>query len=189
MHCHSLYFTWISLMKTVFLKSWFVKEMIFGIYWSLSISDLNFLVWKFKKCLKESQRQALTSQNCRRSYQLISKQLPLIWWPKVTNTPWSNSIFIFYSADMYLIHFLGWYYINWFVVFFLKLLWQFLFLLLERLAGYPAELPKINFDAYRKQLKNPAAIDALEKGVRFINFTLITIYMNLKCSKFLMYSF
>jgi len=38
----------------------------------------------------------------------------------------------------------------------------------QRLASYPAELPKIDFAAYKKQLKNPAVIDALEKGVILI---------------------
>ncbi len=34
-----------------------------------------------------------------------------------------------------------------------------------RLASLPANLPKIDFEAYKKQLPNPTAIAALEKGV------------------------
>ena len=33
------------------------------------------------------------------------------------------------------------------------------------MASLPANLPKIDFEAYKKQLPNPTAIAALEKGV------------------------
>ncbi len=34
-----------------------------------------------------------------------------------------------------------------------------------RVASLPENLPKIDFEAYKKQLANPAAIEKLEKGV------------------------
>ena len=40
----------------------------------------------------------------------------------------------------------------------------------NRLASLPDSLPKIDFEAYKKQLPNPAALAALEKGVKFVYF-------------------
>ena len=41
--------------------------------------------------------------------------------------------------------------------------------LVNRVASLPENLPKIDFEAYKKQLANPSAIDKLEKGVRHIS--------------------
>jgi hypothetical protein len=35
----------------------------------------------------------------------------------------------------------------------------------NRIASLPENLPKIDFESYKKQLPNPSAIDKLEKGV------------------------
>jgi hypothetical protein len=35
----------------------------------------------------------------------------------------------------------------------------------DRVSSLPAELPKIDFASYRRQLANPSVIDKLEKGV------------------------
>lgn len=40
-----------------------------------------------------------------------------------------------------------------------------LFLNHSRIASLPENLPKIDFESYRKQLANASAIDKLEKGV------------------------
>lgn len=47
---------------------------------------------------------------------------------------------------------------------------QNLFMLYFRVASLPENLPKIDFESYRKQLPNPSAIEKLEKGVINLNF-------------------
>jgi len=39
----------------------------------------------------------------------------------------------------------------------------------KRVASLPENLPKIDFDSYKRQLNNPAVIEKLEKGVN-MNF-------------------
>ena len=49
-----------------------------------------------------------------------------------------------------------------------------------RLASLPENLPKIDFEAYKKQLPNPAAIAALEKGViAFLSISTFFILINI----------
>ncbi len=46
--------------------------------------------------------------------------------------------------------------------------------MLFRIASLPSELPKIDFEAYKKQHADPKIIDKLEKGVS--DHTIIVLY-------------